>query len=83
MGTRTAWTAVTRTATRADLQSGGVTEPAWPAPRAENAVYRHKRLIGDRLQTKRPEAQMREAMIAVRVLNRMTELGVPEWVVAV
>ncbi|MCP3985362.1 MAG: hypothetical protein GY723_13310 [bacterium] len=51
--------------------------------RAENAVYRYKRIIGDRLRAKRPEAQMREAMIAVSVLNRMTELGVPDSVAVV
>ncbi len=48
--------------------------------RAENAVYRYKRIIGDRLRARRPEAQTKEAMIAVSVLNRMTELGVPESV---
>ncbi len=48
--------------------------------RAENGMFRYKRIIGDSLRAKRPEAQVREAAIAVTVLNRMTELGVPESV---
>ena len=39
-----------------------------------------KRLIGDSLRSKSPDAQTREAKIAVRVLNRMTGLGQPESV---
>jgi hypothetical protein len=45
--------------------------------RGENAMFRYKRLIGDRLRAKRPEAQDRESMIAVNVLNRVIGLGMP------
>ncbi len=48
--------------------------------RAENGMYRHKRIIGDALRSRKPDAQKREAMIAVNVLNRMTTLGMPESV---
>ena len=48
--------------------------------RAENAMSRYKRIIGDRLRAKRLEAQKREAAIAVNAINRMTELGMPESV---
>ena len=48
--------------------------------RAENGMYRHKRVIGDALRSRKPDAQKREAMIAVNVLNRMTTLGTPESV---
>ena len=40
--------------------------------RAENGMYRYKHLIVDRLCAKHLEAQKREALIAVNVLNRMT-----------
>ncbi len=46
--------------------------------RAENAIFRYKRVSGDRLRVRNFEAQQREAMIAVNVLNRMAELGMPE-----
>ncbi len=45
--------------------------------RAENAMCRYKRTIGDGLRSRSFEAQRREAMVAVRVLNRMTLLGKP------
>ena len=48
--------------------------------RAENGMYRYKRIIGDRLRAKYREAQKREALIAVDVINRMTALGMPESV---
>ena len=51
--------------------------------RAENGMYRYKRIIGDRLRAKTFDAQRREAMIAVNVINRMTALGMPEWVAIV
>jgi len=47
---------------------------------AENGMSRYKRIIGDRLRAKTPDAQTREAKIAVNVLNRMTELGMPDSV---
>ena len=43
--------------------------------RAENAMLRFKRIIGDRLRSKSPEGQQTEAMVGVRILNRMTALG--------
>ena len=47
---------------------------------AENGMYRYKRIIGDRLRAIHCEAQKREALIAVHVINRMTALGMPESV---
>lgn len=46
--------------------------------RAESGMYRFKHIIGDRLRSRSPEAQRTEAMIGVNILNRMTELGMPE-----
>ena len=46
--------------------------------RAENAMFRYKRLVGDRLRAKSPESQATEARIAVNVLNRMHGLGTPD-----
>ena len=46
--------------------------------RAENGMYRYKRIIGDRLRAKKFEAQKREAIIAVNAINRMTEIGMPK-----
>ena len=48
--------------------------------RAENGMYRYKSIIGDRLRARTAGAQKTEALIAVNVLNRMTELGTPESV---
>lgn len=48
--------------------------------RAENAMFRFKRIIGDELRARRFEAQEREAMIGVLVINRMTEVGMPKSV---
>jgi hypothetical protein len=47
---------------------------------AENGMFRYKRIIGDSLRAKRFDAQTREALIAINVLNRMTKLGTPESV---
>ena len=41
-------------------------------------MFRYKRIIGDRLRAKTPEAQVKEARIAVSVLNRMSGLGTPD-----
>ncbi len=46
------------------------------APR--NGMYRYKRIIGDRLRAQHREAQEKEALIAVSIINRMTALGMPE-----
>ncbi len=45
--------------------------------RAENAFFRYKSIIGDRLRARHSKAQAVEAMIACNILNRMTELGRP------
>ena len=45
--------------------------------RAGNGMFRYKRLIGDALRTWRLDAQKREAMIVVNVVNKMTALGMP------
>ena len=51
--------------------------------RGENAMFRYKSIIGDRLRARRLETQTTEAAIAVNVLNRMTSLGTPESVAVV
>ena len=43
--------------------------------RVENAFFRYKSSIGDRLRARDPKAQETEAAIACNILNRMTELG--------
>ena len=43
-------------------------------------MYRYKRIIGDALRSRRPATQTSGVMIAVNVLNIMTELGQPESV---
>ena len=48
--------------------------------RAENGMYRYKRIVGDRLRAQHYEAQQKEALIAVNVINRVTALGMPESV---
>ena len=45
--------------------------------RVENAFFRYKSIIGDRLRARHPRAQETEAAIACNILNRMTELGRP------
>ena len=47
---------------------------------AESGMYRYKRIIGHRLRALHSEAQKREALIAVNVINRMTALGMPKSV---
>ena len=46
--------------------------------RAENAMFRYKRFVGEGLRAKIPGAQATEARIAVNVLNRMYGLGMPD-----
>ena len=43
----------------------------------ENAFFRYKSIIGDRLRARHPNAQEAEALIACNRLNRMFELGRP------
>jgi hypothetical protein len=45
---------------------------------AETGMSRYKRIIGDRLRAQHREAQEKEALIAVSIINRMTALGMPE-----
>ena len=47
---------------------------------AEAAMSRYKRVIGDALRSRTDRRQATEVAIAVRVLNRMLELGRPESV---
>ena len=48
--------------------------------RAETAVGRWKRVIGDRLRAHTNERRATEVDVAVHVLNRMLELGRPNYV---
>ena len=41
----------------------------------ENAFFRYKSIIGDRLRARHSQAQDTEAVVACNILNRMTELG--------
>ncbi len=43
----------------------------------ENAFFRYKSIIGDRLRARHPSAQEAEVLIACNVLNRMFEIGQP------
>ena len=43
----------------------------------ENAFFRYKSIIGDRLRARHSNAQKAEALIACNALNRMFELGRP------
>ncbi|HJN43833.1 MAG TPA: IS5 family transposase [Vicinamibacterales bacterium] len=45
--------------------------------RVENAIFRYKSIIGDRLRARRLRAQETESVIACSILNRMTELSRP------
>ncbi len=44
----------------------------------ENAFFRLKTILGDRMRARDKEAQRVEATIACNILNRMTELGRPK-----
>ena len=48
--------------------------------RVENAFFRYKTIVGDRLRARSDAGRRVEARIACDVLNRMTELGRPESV---
>lgn len=45
--------------------------------RVENAFFRYKSIIGDRLRSRCSKAREAEALIACNILNRMTALGTP------
>ena len=44
---------------------------------AETAMFRYKRIFGDRLRAREEHAQFLEAMICCSALNRMTDQGMP------
>ena len=46
--------------------------------RVENTFFRYKTIVGPRLRARHPESQEAEAVIACNILNRMTDLGMPE-----
>jgi hypothetical protein len=48
--------------------------------RAEGAIARWKRVIGDRVRAHTDERRATEVDVAVHVLNRMLELGRPTYV---
>ena len=48
--------------------------------RAETAISRFKRMLGDGLRSRTDERRTTEAKVAVHVLNRMLELGRPNYV---
>jgi hypothetical protein len=48
--------------------------------RAETAISRYKRVIGDGLRSRTEERRATEMDVAVHVLNRMLELGRPTYV---
>jgi hypothetical protein len=48
--------------------------------RAETAISRYKRVIGDGLRSRTDERRATEVKVAVQVLNRMLELGRPKYV---
>jgi hypothetical protein len=56
------------------VQGDGVDQQA----RVENTFFRYKTIVGDRLRARHPKSQEVEALIACNVLNRMTDLGMPE-----
>ena len=45
--------------------------------RAENTMFRYKRIIGPALRARDPDGQRVEARLACSILNRMTQLGRP------
>jgi hypothetical protein len=46
--------------------------------RVENGFFCYKSIIGDGLRARIPAGQATEAVLACKILNRMTELGRPE-----
>ena len=46
--------------------------------RVETLMFRYKTILGDRLATRRKWSQATEVAIKLDVLNRMTELGMPQ-----
>jgi hypothetical protein len=46
--------------------------------RVENAFFRYKSILGDRIRSRHPKSQEVEALMACNILNRMAGLGMPE-----
>ena len=44
----------------------------------ENAVFRYKAILGQRMRSRTLEGQRREVQLAARILNTMTSLGMPD-----
>ncbi len=44
----------------------------------ENAVYRYKTIIGRRMRSQTMKGQRMEVLLACRILNTMTRLGMPD-----
>ena len=44
----------------------------------ENAVYRYKTIIGRRMRSRDLEGLRVEVLLACRILNTMTRLGMPD-----
>ena len=61
---------------RAWQKASGYTKRA----RAETAISRYKRVIGDGLRSHTDERRATEMDVAVHVLNRMLDLGRPTYV---
>jgi hypothetical protein len=47
---------------------------------AENTMFRFKQVFGGRLWARRYATQRTEALVKCSILNRMTQLGMPETV---
>jgi len=45
--------------------------------RVENTIFRYKAIIGNKLRSRTFENQNTETKIAVQILNRMAQLGMP------
>jgi hypothetical protein len=48
--------------------------------KAENAFFRYKSIIGDRLRSRDPDSQKTEVILGCNILNRMFECGRPSSV---
>lgn len=46
----------------------------------ENTMFRIKQIIGDKLTSRADNRQGTDVAIAINILNKMTELGMPESV---
>ena len=44
----------------------------------ENAIYRYKTIIGRSMRSRTLEGQRVEVLLACRILNTMTRLGMPD-----